>query len=133
MTEKLEREISSAHLAEATFQKQLFAEEQKILSLEAVAKEAQTLLEESSNRRKDLTAELEKLQQEVAVAKAVPQSLPIPPEAVVEDSEVVVTLRADIARLQNEREEFVRKFNTIEERYKSGDLVRSLLSRFHTL
>lgn len=125
-----EREISSARSAEATFQQQLFVEEKKLLSLEADAKETQTFLEESKKRVKDLTAELEKLQQEVAAMKVVPQPPPSPPKASVEDSDVVVALRADNARLQSEKEDLVNKFNTIEDRYKCGDLVRSLLSHF---
>ena len=109
-----------------TFQQQLFAGEKKILSFEAIAKEAQTLLEESRQRVKDLTVEAEKLQQEIASMKATPVPPPSPPKDAAEDSDMVVALRADKARLQNEIEELVHKSNTIEERCKSGDLVRSL-------
>ena len=110
-----------------TFQQQLFAEEKKSLSLEAAAKETQTFLEESRTRVEDLTAELEKLQLEVVAMKALPQH---PKKGAVEDSSVVVAQRAEIARLQGEKDELVLKFNTTEDRYKSGDLVRSPLSHF---
>lgn len=133
LTENWEREISSARSAEATFQRRLFEEEKKSIALEAAAKEAQTFLKEREKRAKDLVAELEKSQQEVATMKTVPQPPPSPSKDAVEDSDLVVALRGDCARLQIENEEFVRKFNTIEDRYKSGDLVRSILSRFTRL
>lgn len=127
-TESREREISSARSAEATFQQQLFAEEKK--SLEVSLTEAQNSLGESRKKVEDLTTEVEELQQEVAVMKAVPQPPPSPPKDVVGDSDIVVALRADNARLQGEKEELVHKFNTTEDRYKSGALVRFLC--FHS-
>lgn len=113
--ESLEREKSSTHSVQIVCQQQLFAEEKKRLVLEAAAKEAQNLLEER----------LVKLQQELAAAKAIPPPPPSPPKGAVEDPDVVAALRADITRLQNENEELVRKSNTIEGRYKNGDLVCS--------
>ena len=117
--ESLEREKSSTHSAQIVCQQQLFAEEKKQLVLEAATKEAQGLLKEK-------IAENEKLQQELAAAKAIPPPPPSPPKGAVEDPDVVAALRADIVRLQNKTEELVLKSNTIEERYKNGDLVRSL-------
>lgn len=89
------------------------------------------MLLESRREAKELTAEIGKLQQEITVMKAVPQPSPSPRKDAIEDSDVVVALRADYARLQSEKEELVHKFNTTEDRYKSGDLVRSpfLISR----
>lgn len=114
LTESWEREISSARSAEATFQQQLSAEGEKSLSFEAAAKEA--------------TAELEKLNREVVAMKATIQSPPSPPKNAVEDSDIVTALRAEVAGLQGEKEGLVRMFNTIESRYKSGDLVCFLLT-----
>jgi uncharacterized coiled-coil protein SlyX len=128
LTECQEREISSARSEEATFQQKLFAEEKK--SLEAIVKETQNSLEESKKKVEDLTTEFEELQQEVTAMKAAPQPPPSPPKDTVGDSDIVVALRADNARLQGEKEELVHKFNTTEDRYKSGDLVRPLLSQF---
>jgi uncharacterized coiled-coil protein SlyX len=128
LTECHEREISAARSAEAKLQRQLSLEEKRSLSLEAVVKETQTFLEESRKKVKDLTAELENLRHEVAAMEVVPQPPPSPPKDAVEESDIVVTLRADNARLRSEMEEQVRKFNTIEHRYKSGDLVRFLPS-----
>ena len=85
---------------------------------EAAAKEAQNLLEEK-------IAENEKLQQELAAVKAIPPPPPSSPKGAVEDPDVVAALRADVARLEKKNEDLVRKFNTIEERYKNGDLVCS--------
>jgi len=123
LTKSLEHEKSSVRSAEATHQEQLFAEEKKRLALEAAAKDAQIPLEESRTKVNDLTVENEKLRQEIEAAKAVPPPPPSPPKGAVEDSDVVAALRADVARLQSEQEELVRKSNTIGERYKSGDLV----------
>lgn len=127
--ESRDREIGSARSAEATFQKQLFAEEKKSLSFEAATKEAQVSLEESRNKVKGLTWEVEKLQKELAETKAIPPPPPSPPKAIAEDSGAVVALRADVARLESEKEELVRRFNNIEERYKRDDLVRPQPSR----
>jgi hypothetical protein len=52
----LEREKRSARSAEDALQQQLFAEEKKWLALEAAAKEAQILLEQSRKKVNDLTA-----------------------------------------------------------------------------
>jgi len=122
----LERERSCVRSAETTLQQQLFAEEKKRLALEAISREAQILLEESKKRVNDLTVENEKLQQEVSAAKTIPPPPQSPPKNTIEDSEMAATLRADIARLQNEIEELVHKSKTIGERYKNDDLVRSL-------
>lgn len=92
--------------------------------------EAQASLEESRDKAKDLAGEIEKLQKELAETKAVPPPPPSPPKATAEDSGVVVALRADVARLESENEELIRRSNNIEERYKSGDLVRPPPSRF---
>lgn len=123
----MERERSFARSAEAAHQQQLFEEEKKRLALEAVAKEAQTLLEENRNKTSDLIVENERLQQEITAAKTIPPPPQSPPKDPVEDPNVLAALRADIARLQNEKEELVRKSDTIEERYKNGDLVCSTL------
>ena len=131
MTESLERERSSARSAEAAHQQQSFEEEKKRLALEAVVKEVQTLLEESKKETSDLTVECEKLQQEIAAQKAIPLPPPSPPKGPVEDPDVVAALRADIGTLQNEKEELVRKLDTIEERYKNGDLVCPTLLNLH--
>ena len=119
----MEREKSSARSAQAAHQQQLLGEEKKWLALEAVAKEAQTLLEESRKRTSGLIIENEKLQQEIAAARDISPPPPSPPKGPVEDPDVVAALRADISRLQDEKEELVRKSDTIEERYKNGDLV----------
>jgi hypothetical protein len=103
----------------------MLEEEKKRLALEAVAQEAQKLLEESGKKTGNLIVENEKLMQEIAAVKAIPPPPPSPPKGPVEDPNVVATLRADTARLQNEKEELVRKSDTIEERYKNGDLVCS--------
>jgi len=100
-------------------------------SAEAVAKDVQALLEESKKKTSDLTVECEKLQQEIAAQKAIPPPPPSLPEGPVEDLNVVAALRDDIGRLQNEKEELVRKLDTIEERYKNGDLVCSTLPNLH--
>lgn len=131
--ESLEREKGSAHSAEATFRNQLFAEEKKSLSLEAVAKEAQTSLEETRKRMEDLANEIERLQQEVVAAKSIPPPPQSPPEGAFEDSDIVVSLRADISRLQNENGDLLQKSNTIEERYRSGNLVGSPFATPHAL
>jgi len=123
LTESLEHEKNSARSAEATLQQQLSAEEKKRLALEIAAKDAQILLEESRKKATGLAVENEKLRQEIEAAKAIPPPPPSPPKGAVEDLDVVVTLRADVTRLQSEQEELVRKSNTIGERYKSGDLV----------
>ncbi|KAF9652189.1 hypothetical protein BDM02DRAFT_3109613 [Thelephora ganbajun] len=130
LVESLERENSSVRSAETTFQQQLFAKEKEWL--EAAAKEAR-ILEESMKKVNDLTVENEKLQQEVAATKAIPPPPPIPPKDAIEDSDVVVALRADITRLQNKNEELVRKSNTIEERYKNGDLTGQEKSLVRTI
>ena len=104
---------------------QLSAEEKKWLALEAAAKETQILLEESRKKAIDLIAENGGLQQELAAAKAIPPPPPSTPKGTVEDPDVVAALRADITELQNEKEELVRRSNTIEERYKNSDLVCS--------
>ena len=132
MAESLEREKSSARSAEATRQQQRFAEEKERLTLEATAKEAQTLLEESRKKANDLIADNEKLQQELAVAAISPPP-PSPPKGIVEDPDVVVALRAKITGLQNEKEELIRKCDTIEERYKNGDLVCSTFPNLRTV
>ena len=80
---------------------------------------------------KGLTLEVERLQQELGAMKIIPPLPPTPPKDNVEDSDVVVALQADIARLQSEKEELVHKLSTIEERYKTGDLVRSPLLISH--
>ena len=118
----MEREKSSARSAEDVRRQQLVAEEKKRLALEAAAKETQILLEESN---KSLIVEKGKLQQELAAAKAMPPPPLSPPKGTVEDPDVVAALRADITELRNEKEELVRRSNTIEERYKNGDLVCS--------
>lgn len=130
LTESLERERSSARSAEAAHQQQLFEEEKKRLALETVVKEVQTLLEESKKETSNLTVEREKLQQEIAAQRAIPP--PPPPKGPVEDPDVVAALRADIGTLQNEKEELVRKLDTIEERYKNGDLVCPMLLNLHS-
>ena len=124
LAESLEREQRSVRSTEATLQQQLFAEEKKRLSLEAAAREAAVIVEESRRRAEDLIAENEKLQREVVAAKAIPPLSP--PKAAAEDTDMIVAaLRADISRLQNEKEELVRKSKTVEERYKNGYLVCS--------
>ena len=127
--ESLDRELSSARSAESAFQKQLSAEE-KSHSLEAAMEEAQTSLEESRNKVKDLAGEIQKLQKELAETKAIPPPPPSPPKAIAEDSGVAVALRADVTRLESEKEGLIRRSNNIEERYKRDDLVRLPPSRF---
>ena len=119
--EILERERSSARSAEATLQQQQLAEEKERFTLEAAAKEARTLLEESNKKVNDLIIDNEKLQQELAAAKAIPPSSP--PKGITEDPNMVEGLRDDITKLQNENDELVQKADTIEKRYKNGDLV----------
>ena len=126
----MERERSSARLADAAHQQQLFEEGKKQFAFEAVAKEAQTLLKESKRKTSDLIVENKGLQQEIVAAKAVYPPPSSPPKVPIEDPNVVAALRADIARLQNEKEELVRRSDTIEERYKNGDLVCSTLLNF---
>ena len=119
--EILERERSSARSAEATRQQQQLEEEKERSTLEAAAKEARALLEGRNKKVNDLIIENEKLQQELAAAKAIPP--PSPPQGTTADPNMAEGLRGDITRLQNENGELVRKANTIEERYKNGDLV----------
>jgi len=92
-------------------------------------KETQILLEESN---KFLIVENNKLQQELAAAKAIPPPPLSPPKGAIEDPDVVAALRVDITELRNEKEELVRRSNTIEERYKNGDLVCSPLPNLCT-
>jgi len=106
-----------------SLQQQQFAEEKKQMAFEAAEKELKTLLEESKKKASDLAAENEKLQREVAAAKATPPPPPSPPKDSVVGPDVVATLRADITRLQNEKEELIRESKTIEERYKNSRLV----------
>ena len=122
LADSLEREKASVRSAEATLQHQLFAEEKKRLVLEAAAKEDKILVEETKKKVNDLTVEIQKLQQEVAAAKTI-QPPPASPKGAVEDSDLVVALRADITRLQSENEELARKSETIEERYQNSCLV----------
>jgi hypothetical protein len=125
LAESLGREKSSVHSAEAALkQQQQFAEKER-LALEAAAREARTIAEENGKKVNDLTLECEKLQQEVAAAKAIPPLPPSPPRDAVEDSDVVTTLRADIISLQDENEKLVHKSKAIVERYKNSDLVCS--------
>lgn len=126
MAESLGHEKSSVRSAEAALkQQQQFAEEKERLTLEAAAREARTIAEENRKKVNDLTLECEKLQQEVAAAKAIPPLPPSPPRDAVEDSDVVATLRADIISLQDEKEKLVHKSKAIVERYKNSDLVCS--------
>ena len=125
--EDLEREKRSVRSTEAPLQQQLFAEERKRLASEAAEREVKTLLEESRKTANDLAIENEKLQQEVTAAKATLPPPPSPPKDAVEGPDVVAALRADITRLQNEKEELVYKSKIIEERYKNSCLVCSLL------
>lgn len=128
LMEDLEREKRSARSAEATLQQQQFAEEKNRLAFEAAERELKALLEESRKKVNELALENEKLQQEVAAAKATPPPPPSPPKVAVEDSGVVAALRADITRLQDEKEELIRESKTIEERYKNSRLVSFPLS-----
>lgn len=129
--EILDRERSSARSAEAARQQQQLAEEKGRSTLEAAAKEARTLLEGSNKKVNDLVIENEKLQQELAAAKAIPP--PNPPKNTTEDPNIAQGLRDDISRLQNENGELVRKADTIEERYKNGDLVCLTFPNLHTI
>ena len=126
LMEDLEREKRSVRSAEATLQQQQFAEENKRLVFEAVERELKILLEESRKEANDSAAENQKLQQEIATAKANIPPPPSPPKDVVRP-DVVAALRAENTRLQNENEGLVRESKTIEERYKNSRLVRSSL------
>jgi len=127
LMEDLEREKGSTRSAEATLQRQQFAEENKRLVFEAAERELKTLLEESRRKANDLATENEKFLQEVAAAKVTLPPPPSPRKDVVDGPDVVATLRADITRLQNEKEELIRDSKTIEERYKNSRLVCSPL------
>lgn len=85
--------------------------------------------EESRNKVRDLTGEIEKFWKELMETKAVPPPPSSPPKAIVENFDVVVTLQANVTRLEAEKEELIQRFNNIEERYKRDDLVRPPPSR----
>lgn len=123
LMEDLEREKLSARSTEATLQQQQFAEENKRLVFEAAEKELKTLLEESRKKVNDFAVENEKLQLEVEAAKTALPPPSSPPKAAVEAPDVMAPLRAEIAKLQNEKEELIRESKTIEERYKNSCLV----------
>ena len=127
LMEDSEREKLSVRSAEAVLQQQQLVEEKNRVAFESAVREANLLAEERGGKVNDLTVENEKLRQEVAAAKAVIQSPPSPPKCAIEDSSVVAALKADMIRLQSEKEELVRKSKTIEERYKNSHLVCSPL------